>query len=375
MGGHRMKIGILTSSRADYGILKPLISKMYADAYFNVKLIVFGTHLSENHGYTINEILQDGFHVEYKLNTTPKGDTPRDISASIGDTIAIFADFWSNYHKEFDLILCLGDRFEMFAAVSSTIPFNVPIGHLHGGETTLGAIDNFFRHSITLASKIHFTSTDIYAKRVSVLIESEKDIFNVGALSLDSLNDIEWYDLNTLNQKFNLNITPETILITVHPETVFPEKNLENLNAVFTSLIDTKSVALFSLPNADTFGLQMREKILEFASKHKNIMTNEHFGIRGYFSAMKHCAFLLGNTSSGIIEAASFGKYVINVGKRQEGRAQSGNILNASFEVSDLSEKIEKLKKYGSYKGENIYFKPNVADQILTVIKEYHEKF
>ncbi len=369
-----MKIGILTSSRADYGILKPLIKKLSLDDFFNIKLIVFGTHLIENYGYTLNEIINDGFSADFKLYTTPKGDSPSDISNSIGETIKLFSKFWSKYHNHFDLVLCLGDRFEMFAAITSSIPFNIKIAHLHGGETTLGSIDNFFRHSITLASNLHFTSTKCFSKKVEYLIGSKKNIYNVGALSLDSMQNIKLYSLNELNEKFSLKIMPKTILITIHPETIFPENNLKNLDKVFDALISTNSSALFSLPNADTFGGRMRDKILKFSSEHKNIITNEHFGTIGYFSAMKHCAFLLGNTSSGIIEAASLKKYVINIGDRQKGRVQNQNIINCSFDTIEIIDSINKVTRMSDYDGINIYYKPNVADNIISILKENYEK-
>lgn len=157
-----MKIGVLTSSRADYGVYLPLLRKIQADPAFELELLVFGTHLSEKFGMTVRQIALDGFGVETKVETLPESDLPGDIADSMAKTISGFTQVWNN--KKFDLVFALGDRYEMFAAVASTVPFNIPIAHLHGGETTLGAIDNVFRHSISCMSKFHFTATEVYKK-------------------------------------------------------------------------------------------------------------------------------------------------------------------------------------------------------------------
>ncbi len=161
-----MNILVLTSSRADYGIYLPLLKRLKSDNFFNLKIVAFGTHLSQQHGYTINQINKDGFELAYKVETVLEGDSPEIIVKSMALTVDKFATLWRKEKFSIDLILCLGDRYEMFAAVSASVPFNIPVAHLHGGETTLGAIDNSFRHSITAMSKIHFASTENHAQRI-----------------------------------------------------------------------------------------------------------------------------------------------------------------------------------------------------------------
>ena len=172
-----MKIGVLTSSRADYGIYLPLLKKLKNDNFFNLEIIAFGTHLSENHGYTLKNIQSDGFEVKHKLKTIPKGDSPTDISLAIGETIKTFSAFWDK--NKFDLVMALGDRYEMFAAVMASVPFQVKIAHIHGGETTTGAIDDVFRHCITHASELHFASAEVYKKRIVELTGKKAGVYNI----------------------------------------------------------------------------------------------------------------------------------------------------------------------------------------------------
>lgn len=366
-----MKIGILTSSRADYGILKHLLKVIDADDYFHLELIVFGTHLLKEFGETSKDIVNDGFEIKHRIFTTYHGDSKKNIASSIGSIIKQFSEFWEANQNQFDLVLCLGDRYEMFAAITAAIPFNIKFAHFHGGETTLGAIDNFFRHSITLASTYHFVATKEYAKRVESITGKVENIFHIGALSIENIAETELYSLDELNQEFNININEETVLITVHPETLSPEFNIMHIKILFQALLETNTKALFSLPNADTYGLQIRKKILDFVVQNDGFSTIEHFGKKGYFSAMKHCAFLLGNTSSGIIEAASFHKFVINLGDRQKGRLTSSNVFSIPFVKEEIINTIRSVKGLGLYKGDNIYYKKGGLLEVVQILKSF----
>ena len=184
-----MKIAVLTSSRADFSILSPLLYKLKKDKFFDLNIIAFGSHLSTKHGKTINLIRKDGFKVTYSFNTNSTFDTPSAISKSIAKTILNFTPIWEK-HK-YDLVIAIGDRYEMFAACASSIPFNIPIAHLHGGETTKGAFDDCFRHSISQMSTIHFTATEKYKNRVIELKGDKKNVHNVGALSIDNLKSLK----------------------------------------------------------------------------------------------------------------------------------------------------------------------------------------
>jgi len=366
-----MRIVVLTSSRADYGIYLPLLKKLQLDDFFELKIIAFGTHLSRFHGYTIQNIESDGFEVSEKLETLILGDSETAISNAIGNTITRFASLWEKLKSQVDLVLALGDRYEMFAAVAAAVPFNIKIGHLHGGETTLGAIDNKFRHAITLMSSIHFAATESYCEKIKKLTGQDEGIFNVGALSLDNLNDLQLLTLEAFKEQFNIDLSVPTILCTFHPETVSVEKNeiyTQVLVHTFKELSKEYQI-IITMPNADTMGSMIRKYFLKLSKEIPQVKCVENLGSLGYFSCMKHCSFLLGNTSSGIIEAASLGKYVINIGDRQKGRARSQNVLDVPVEKTKILNAALKVESK-FYKGENIYRLENSGDKILFYLKQ-----
>lgn len=366
------RIAILTSSRADYGIYLPLLKALKEDSYFELKIIAFGTHLSPFHGYTLNQIVNDGFEVFWQIESLLSGDSPNAISTAMALTSLKFADFWKDHSRDFDLVFCLGDRYEMFAAVSAGISFNIPFAHLHGGEKTLGAIDNIFRHAITLASKYHFVSCKEHGERVAELTESSENIFNIGALSLDNLNSLALLSKDEFLNRFGVDLKQLTILVTVHPETVIPEMNGLYVAELANTLLELKKYQfIITLPNADTNGTLIRRRLLQLPDESgSRIFCFENLGSQGYFTAMKYCSFLLGNTSSGIIEAASFGRWVINLGNRQDGRKQSQNIINVPFNKKIILQTVAKIQNSPAYTGENIYFKGNAAKNICSILKK-----
>lgn len=370
-----MKIGVLTSSRADFGIYLPLLKKIKEDRFFNLEIIAFGTHLSEQHGYTKNTILESGFTIKYELETTPNEDSEEAISKSIGETIVKFATFWAEHKNEFDLVFCLGDRYEMFAAVTAGIAFNVNFAHIHAGEKTLGAIDNIFRHSITFASKMHFTSTEEYKNRVLEMLDTEcKNVTNVGALSLDTLKDFVPLTKVEFKDKWGVDFSVPSILTTFHPETVANSLNREYAEIISDVILEfaAKGIQfLITMPNADTSGSIIRKVFEEKLSTSGQVFLVENLGTRGYFSAMQHCKFLFGNTSSGIIEAASFHKHVINIGDRQKGRAAGSNVINAEIYFNALTTLFDKLLLSNNWDGNNIYFVGNAAESIISTIKNF----
>ena len=368
-----MKIGVLTSSRSDYGIYLPLLQKLKTDSFFELEIIAFGTHLSENHGYTLNDIEKDGYETIHKISSLIDDDNQKGITISYGNTILKFSEFWENH--SFDLVLCLGDRFEMSAAVQASIPFGIKLAHIHGGETTLGATDNIYRHQITLASVIHFTAADVFSNKVMSLIGSQDKIYSLGSLSLDDLSSFVPVEKLVLLKKFNIP-DKDFVLVTFHPETVLSQLNSSFANLMRTALseISDSINIVITMPNADTLGSVYREEIIKLKNDIPNrIFLVENFGKANYFSAMYYSNVLIGNTSSGILEAASFGKYVVNVGDRQKGRAQSDNIINVPFDVLSICLAVSVALEKGTFKGENIYYKNGVAQNIIKITKKIHE--
>jgi len=364
-----MKVGILTSSRADFGIYLPLLKKLEEDSFFVLTIIAFGTHGSPYHGETISEIKDAGFNKIELIQSLLINDNPNGISTSYGLTVTKFADYWAE--NRYDFVLCLGDRFEMSAAVQSGIPFEIEFVHLYGGETTLGAIDNIYRHQITLASKIHFVSTESYKKKIEAIIDDDEHVYNVGSLSLDGIEDFQFMDENVFRNKFAIPGKPY-VLITFHPETVKSEKNWEFALDLKSALgeLSREYFIVITMPNADTNGKIFRNAIQELRNEIPDqILCIENFGKANYFNAMKYSDFLLGNTSSGIVEAASFGKYVVNVGNRQKGRARSENIIDCDFNANKILHAVSKVIDLGSFDGANIYRKPNTANTIIDTLK------
>lgn len=368
-----MKIGVLTSSRADYGIYLPLIQKISIDSYFKLEIIAFGTHLSQFHGYTVNEIEKGGFNFIHKISTILTNDDEQSIATSYGLTVLKFVDFWTI--NKFDLIFCLGDRYEMSAAIQAGIPFGLKFAHIHGGETTLGAIDNIYRHQISLASSIHFIAADCFKPRLEAILGHTQNIYSVGSLSLSNIKSFAPIEKQTFLNKFKIPFS-DYILATFHPETISTKGNTSNvyeLKGALLVLLKSESLVI-TMPNADTQGSLYREMILSLKNEFLNsVVVIENFGKENYFSAMYYSKIMLGNTSSGIIEAASFCKYVVNVGDRQKGREQSKNILNCEFRKDQIVSAVRKAIDLKKYTKENIYFKENAVDNIIRTIKNFNE--
>lgn len=371
MGGYIINIAILTSSRADYGIYLPLLKELKKDSFFNIEIIAFGTHLSKKHGFTLSDIIKDGYDTIHEITSLVEDDSEKGIAISYGNTFLAFTDFWS-VHK-YDLVFCLGDRFEMSAAVQASVPFGLKLAHLHGGETTLGAIDNIYRHQITLASQIHFVASDNFFNKVRDIIGSSKAIYNVGALSLDGVKKIILPDWSDVRRLFEIP-DKEFILITFHPETINPNQNKRYIKTIseVLNILCEKHHLVITMSNADTMGSLYRKSLKELKlKKPNNITLIENFGKYNYFAAMKASKMLLGNTSSAILEAATFGKYAINIGNRQSGRLRSNNVLDVPYNKTLIINAVNEIINQGLlYAGINKYYKPNTALNIIKIIKE-----
>lgn len=363
-----MKIGVLSSSRADYSIYFPLLTALKNDPFFDPEILAFGTHLSQPHGHTLDQIVADGFLVR-RIEAIPTGDAPADISRTMGNTMLAFAALWPA--GKYDLLLCLGDRYEMFAAVSSAVPFTIPIAHIHGGETTLGAIDNAFRHAITAMATYHFTTTDVYRNRVVELTGLAENVYNVGALSIDNLSHLLLLTKAEFFQQFGIDLDRPTILITFHPETVSFGRNKEYVAELVGALEKLPDYQLvITMPNADTMGSYVRQHLRAFIDQHPNAVGVESFGTIGYLSCMKYCRFMLGNTSSGFVEASFFPKYVINLGSRQEGRILTPNIINCAIETQSILDAVRKVEKAAAPAPVTMYGNGTAAEQIILILKQ-----
>lgn len=364
----KKRIGILTSSRADYSIYRPLIAALKNSEEFEPAVIVFGSHTSQSHGYTIQAIRNDGFDTAVVVDCLPADGSPESIASNMGDVIKQFAVVWQN--EKFDLVFCLGDRFEMFAAVAAGLPYNMVFAHLYGGETTAGAIDDALRHSISHMSTWHFTSCETYREKVIALTGHPERVFNAGALSFDNLKTLELMSADEISADTGLNFSGKVILTTFHPETVGYEFN-EKYAAEICAAVDELSEFefLITLPNNDTANEVLRDSFIRLASNNSRIKCTENLGTVRYLSAMKHCALMLGNTSSGFVEASWFPTKVLNLGNRQTGRIRTRNILDCPVERDAIVKNIRLLHSLPRPEPEWIYGHGNSAGYILEKLK------
>ena len=354
MERYKLNLGILTSSRADYGIYRPLLKHLIKDHNIHFSIIAFGPHLSEFYGLTKREILEDGFVINYEIETLHEiDDSSVAISKNLGETAISFSKFWLENSTTFDLVLCLGDRYEMLSAVLSSIPFNVKIAHIHGGEVTLGSIDNKFRNALTQFSDYHFTATEANTRKVEDMVGNEKKVFKVGAMGIDNVLQIPLFSKSEFYEKFGIALN-SPILTTIHPETEDLENNVTNTNIFIDAMLQINDQLIITLPNSDTMGLKIRDLLLNRLSSRNDTYLVESFGTRGYFTCMHYSSFLLGNTSSGIIEAASYNKFVINLGNRQLGRERSNNVIDCPFDLEAIIDIVQKTRGK-EYFGSNIY--------------------
>lgn len=359
-----IRIGILTSSRADFGIYEPLLRLMAKEEKIEAGIIAFGTHLSEKYGYSLQHVLKVPIPVIAQFNTVSENDSPSDIASSMILTMQSMVSVWKD--QSFDLLIALGDRYEMFAAVASTLPFNIKVAHIHGGETTLGAIDNALRHSITHMSSLHFTSAKPYYDRVVELTASKKGVYDTGALSTDNLASMQFMSIEEIFENYKINLTIPTILITLHPETIEYKNNEVYAGEVIKALSQNNDYQqVITMPNADTSGSVIRSLFTAYAKGRSNVILVENFGSKGYLSVMNHCSFMLGNTSSGFIEAAWFPKWVVNIGDRQKGRIRTPNILDVPFDSNLINEAISYAKSNSVPVVPPIYGTGNAAQQII----------
>lgn len=367
------KICVFTGSRAEYYILKPLLNEIKKDSQLKLQLVVSGTHLSPEFGYTVKDIVNDNFYINEKIEIILSSDTPISICKSMGLLLVSFSESLKRLKP--DMLVLLGDRFETFAAAQVAYVSRIPVTHIQGGELSAGAIDNGFRHSITKMSSLHFVYADVYKKRVNQLGEATDTIFNYGALNLDSISKTKKLSLRKLEKKLNFKLGKKNILVTFHSSTL--EKNLsrKNFNEILKSIKKIKDYKIiFTKTNADTDGRIINRMIDEFVKKNKeNSISFKNLGQERYVSLLKFIDVVIGNSSSGIIETPTFKIPTLNIGARQAGRLKASNIID----VQPNELKITKAFKYATSqfflkkinKLENPFYKKNTAILIKNKIK------
>ena len=369
------RIGIMTGTRAEYGLLKSLMQEINKDNDLELYLIVSGMHLSPEFGMTYKEIEEDGFQINAKVEMLLSSDSPVGISKSIGLGIIGFADEFQR--ADLDMLILLGDRYEALSAAISAMVMRIPIAHLHGGELTEGAIDEGIRHSITKMSYLHFTSTEEYRRRVIQLGENPERVFCVGAIGVENIKKINLMTKEELEKSIHFEIDENTVVVTYHPVTL--ENN--TVEEQFLNLLEVldrnpKIRMIFTKANADTNGRIVNELIDKYAAQNsERACAFMSLGQKRYLSALKYCRIVIGNSSSGIIEAPSFGKPIINIGDRQKGRICADSVINCGYTQQEIQRAMETaLTEEFENKARNCrnpYEKENTAANIISVIKDY----
>jgi len=336
-----LKIHIISGGRADYDLLKNLYVKIQkTKKKFNTKFIVTGSHLSRRHGNTIDQIYKDKINVFKKINIRIYSDSPHDISNNISLGIKKFSSFFKK--NKTDLIIVLGDRYEIFSAVIAAHISSIPIVHIHGGESTFGAIDDAIRHSITKMANFHFVANEIYKKRVIQLGENPKKVINVGGLGVDNIQIKKLFKKKEIEKKLNIKFLKKNLLITFHPET--NSLNKQTIIPMLKALKKLKDTNFFfTIPNADTYNLRILKEIKYFQKKSKNCKIFNSLGIKMYHSLIKLCDAVIGNSSSGMAEVPYFKKPTINIGNRQDGRIRVKSIIDVKMEEKNINNAIKKI--------------------------------
>jgi len=333
-------IGVITTSRADYGIFLPILQRIQADPELQLHLMVTGMHLSAEFGLTVREIEADGIEISERVEMLLSSDTPEGIAKSMGLGTMGFAQTYARFRP--DILVVLGDRFEMHAAALAALPFKIPVAHIHGGELTQGAMDDALRHSITKLSHLHFVAAEDYRRRLLQMGEEPWRVIVSGAPSLDNLHDIKLLDRREVEEQFDLHLGSNPLLVTYHPVTLENEDTVWQVEKLLEALPEFNLSVVFTAPNADTNGQVITRMIEEFLGNNPKAQMVKNFGTQGYFSLMEHAAAMVGNSSSGIIEAPSFGLPVVNIGTRQQGRMRGKNVIDVGYGRDEIIEGIKK---------------------------------
>lgn len=335
------KICIVTGSRAEYGLLYWLMKEVRADVDLQLQVVVTGAHLSPEFGLTFQQIEADGFTIDAKVEMLLSSDSGVGIAKSMGIGVTGFADALDRLKP--DIMVVLGDRFEMLAAAQVALVLRIPIAHIHGGETTEGAFDEGIRHAISKMAQWHFVAAEPYRKRVIQLGETPDRVFNFGAPGLDHLQCLEWMDRPSLEKSLALKLAPPVFLVTYHPATLGRRKPIETMNELLAALDEfPRATVVFTYPNADTGGRALIERINQWIATNKHrAAASPSLGQQRYLSLMRESDVIIGNSSSALTEAPVLKKPAVNIGDRQEGRLKATSVIDAEERTDSIIDGIK----------------------------------
>jgi GDP/UDP-N,N'-diacetylbacillosamine 2-epimerase (hydrolysing) len=369
------KICVITGTRAEYGLMRWVMQGIKDDTELTLQIIATGMHLSPEFGLTYKEIEKDGFQIDRKVEMLASSDTSVGIAKSMGLGLIGFADALNDLKP--DLIVVLGDRFEIFAAVSAALVARLPVAHLHGGETTFGAFDEALRHSITKMSHLHFVASKEYRQRVIQLGERPERVFLVGGLGIDNIIRLQLLDRAQLEASLDFKLGPKNLLITFHPVTLENKSSAHQMAELLVALdkLGEETHLIFTMPNADNGGRELIDMVENFVASHRNARAYTSLGQLRFLSAVNLVDGVVGNSSSGLAEAPSLATGAVNIGDRQSGRLKALSVIDCapqSNAISDAIAKLYSLKFRQSLKlVVNPYGNGGASQKIVQVIRNY----
>lgn len=365
---------MVTGTRADYGLLYWVLQKIHEDSELILQLVVTGMHLSPEFGLTVQEIEADGFPISERVEMLLSSDTEVGISTSIGLGVMGFARAFSQLKP--DILVLLGDRFEVLAAATAAAVARIPVAHIHGGESSEGVIDEPFRHAITKMSHVHFPAVDLYARRIRQMGEDPEKIFTFGGPGLDHIYLTQLPQRKDLQSELKIDLTKRVAVITYHPVTLEFSTGRHHMANLLTAIRGRDLTLVFTYANADTGGRVINQMIEDFVKNEPDAHAFPSLGQRRYLGLLRIADVMVGNSSSGIIEASSFQIPVVNVGDRQRGRVRAANVIDCGVEQNEIANALNQAlsKEFrDSLKGlVNPYGEGQTSSRIVSTLKQIH---
>tara|TARA_B110000495_G_C23025461_1_gene609281 strand:+ start:1273 stop:2418 length:1146 start_codon:yes stop_codon:yes gene_type:complete len=365
-------ITVTTGSRSEYGILRPILKEILKNKHLKLCLIVTGMHQSKKFGFTINEIKKDGFKIYKIIDMIPEGNSTHNMSKSLGIGVIQFSNLFKNLKPDLNLIL--GDRTDALASSLAAYHMNIPNVHVHGGDKTKAGIDEYTRHAITKISNIHFAATKKSKERIIKMGENPKFVFFTGSPSIDEVISNKITSKKELEKKYDLKFSGQEILLLQHPVTTQTSKSKSQIKITLEGLSKLKKQTIAIFPNSDAGHNEIFSYLNKFAKNNSFIKIYPSLPRSDYLGLLKNCKILIGNSSSGIIEASYFKIFVINLGIRQEGRETDPNIINIKNPTANLINiQIKKLlNNTKNIKKINIYGTGNSSKKIVQILEKIH---
>lgn len=364
------KICVITGTRADYGLLYWLMREIDDDPDLELQIVATGMHLSPEFGLTYQVIKGDGFFINHKVEMLLSSDTPVGIAKSIGLGVIGFADALDKLTP--DILVVLGDRYEILSAVQAALVARIPVAHIAGGDTTEGAFDEAIRHSITKMAHLHFVTNEIAKRRVCQLGENPKYVFNVGSPGLDNVRRLRLLDKAELATQLNFSFRNKNVLVTFHPVTLSEQSSAEQLHELLQALalLGDDVGIIFTKPNSDTNGRILIRMMDDYAREHRNAKVVTSLGQIRYLSAINHVDAVVGNSSSGLYEVPSFRKPTVNIGKRQQGRLKAKSVIDCQTHAASILKAIEAAFQLDCSDVVNPYGDGKSSERIVRLLKE-----